>query len=110
MKKRVRAGIGRVLYSVPLDERMIRSPPTILRDVPDPRTGNATRQADLDALVIVLTASISGCETCVEMAALVEDRDEFFREFLSLPNGLPSHDSFSRLFRLIDPAVLSDGL
>lgn len=80
---------------------------TILRDVPDPRTGNATRHDLLDVLVIALTASICGCESCVEFADFAEDREELFREFLSLENGLPSHDTFSRLFRLIDPAALA---
>lgn len=41
------------------------------------------------------------------MADFAEDREALFREFLSLENGLPSHDTFSRLFRLIDPDALS---
>jgi predicted transposase YbfD/YdcC len=81
---------------------------TILRDVPDPRTGNATRHDLLDLLAIALTASICGCESCVEFADFAEDREQLFREFLSLENGLPSHDTFSRLFRLIDPQALSN--
>lgn len=80
---------------------------TILRDVPDPRTGNAQRHELLDVLTIALVASICGCESSVEMADFGEDREELFREFLSLENGLPSHDTFSRLFRLIDPQALS---
>src|SRR5208283_2070577 len=75
---------------------------TILRDVPDPRSGNATRHELLDILMIALTASICGCEGCVEFADFAEDREELFREFLSLQNGLPSHDTFSRLFRRLD--------
>ncbi|GJE02532.1 ISAs1 family transposase [Methylobacterium isbiliense] len=81
---------------------------TILSAVPDPRTGNATRHDLLDLLVIALTASLCGCESCVDIADFAEDREALFREVLSLPNGLPSHDTFSRLFRLIDPAALSD--
>jgi predicted transposase YbfD/YdcC len=80
---------------------------TILRGVTDPRRGNATRHALLDVLTIALTASICGCESCVEFADFAEDRETLFREFLSFKNGLPSHDTFSRLFRLIDPAALS---
>ncbi|MFD2714762.1 transposase family protein, partial [Tistrella mobilis] len=41
---------------------------TILRQVPDPRTGNARRHELLDILVIALTASICGCESCVDFA------------------------------------------
>jgi predicted transposase YbfD/YdcC len=80
---------------------------TILRGVTDPRSGNATRHDLLDVLSIALTASICGCESCVEYADFGEDREELFREFLSLKNGLPSHDTFSRLFRLLDPQALS---
>lgn len=80
---------------------------TILRGVADPRSGNAKRHELLDVLTIALTASICGCESCVEFADFAEDREELFREFLSLKNGLPSHDTFSRLFRLIDPTALS---
>lgn len=80
---------------------------TILRDVPDPRTGNATRHDLLDVLTIALVASVCGCESCVEFADFAEDREELFREFLALENGLPSHDTFSRLFRLLDPEALA---
>jgi predicted transposase YbfD/YdcC len=80
---------------------------TVLRDVPDPRSGNATRHELLDILMIALTASICGCEGCVEFADFAEDREELFREFLSLENGLPSHDTFSRLFRQIDLEALA---
>lgn len=75
----------------------------ILREVPDPRTGNAKCHALLDMLVIALAASVCGAETCVDFAEFAEDREELLREFLSLENGLPSHDTFSRLFRLLDP-------
>lgn len=54
-------------------------------------------------LVIALAASVCGAETCVDFAEFAEDREELLREFLSLDNGLPSHDTFSRLFRLLDP-------
>lgn len=80
---------------------------TILQDEPGPRSGNATRHELLDILMIALTASICGCEGCVEFADFAEDREELFREFLSLENGLPSHDTFSRLFRRLDPEALA---
>jgi predicted transposase YbfD/YdcC len=80
---------------------------SILHGVTDPRSGNATRHDLVDVLTIALTASICGCETCVEFADFGEDREDLFREFLSLKNGLPSHDTFSRLFRLLDPQALS---
>lgn len=79
----------------------------ILGTVPDPRTGDAQRHDLLEVLTIALVASICGCQTCVDMADFAEDREALFREFLRLEHGLPSHDTFSRLFRLIDPEALS---
>ena len=75
---------------------------TILAGITDPRSGNAQRHGLLDILVIALAASVCGGESCVDFA---EDREELLREFLSLENGLPSHDTFSRVFRLLDPAA-----
>lgn len=78
---------------------------TIFRDIPDPRTGNAQRHDLLDILTIALVASVCGAESCVDFAEFAEDREPLLREFLSLENGLPSHDTFSRVFRLLDPAA-----
>ena len=78
---------------------------TIFRDIPDPRSGNAQRHDLLDILTIALVASVCGAESCVDFAEFAEDREPLLREFLSLENGLPSHDTFSRVFRLLDPAA-----
>jgi predicted transposase YbfD/YdcC len=77
---------------------------TCFSDVPDPRTGNAVSHDFLEVLTIALTASVCGAETCVDFADFAVDREALFRSFLTLENGLPSHDTFSRLFRLIEPA------
>lgn len=76
-----------------------------LGEIPDPRRGNAQRHALLDILTIALVASICGAESCVDFAEYAEDREPLLREFLSLENGSPSHDTFSRVFRLLDPAA-----
>ena len=74
-----------------------------LGEIPDPRRGNAQRHELLDILAIALVASVCGAESCVDFAEFAEDREPLLREFLGLKNGLPSHDTFSRLFRLLDP-------
>lgn len=73
--------------------------------LPDPRTGNAQRHDLVDVLVIALTASICGAESCVDFAHFGRDRRALFAEFLSLRNGVPSHDTFSRVLRLLDPVA-----
>lgn len=76
-------------------------------DLPDPRTGNATRHDLLEVLTIALVGSICGAESCVDFADFARDREALFRDFLELKNGLPSHDTFSRLFRLLDPGAFA---
>ena len=75
--------------------------------LPDPRTGNATRHNLLEVLTIALVGSICGAESCVDFADFARDRETLFRDFLKLENGLPSHDTFSRLFRLLDPVAFA---
>ena len=70
------------------------------------RTRQPNHRHDLlDILTIALVASVCGAETCVDFAEFAEDREPLLREFLRLENGLPSHDTFSRVFRLLDPAA-----
>ena len=78
-----------------------------LGEIPDPRRGNAQRHELLDILAIALVASVCGAESCVDFAEFAEDREPLLREFLRLKNGLPSHDTFSRVFRLLDPAAFA---
>jgi hypothetical protein len=64
------------------------------------RSGNVTRHKLLDVVTIALIASICGADSCTDFAC---GREALFRYFLELPGGLPSHDTFSRLFRLLAP-------
>ena len=75
--------------------------------LPDPRTGNAKRHDLLEVLTIALTASICGAESCSDFADFAVDREALFRDFLRLEHGVPSHDTFSRIFRLLDPAAFA---
>ena len=72
-------------------------------DLDDPRTGNAARHKMLEMLVIALCSVLTGGDDCTDMAAFAETKLAFLRGFLELKHGAPSHDTFSRLFRLLDP-------
>ena len=73
-------------------------------ELADPRTGNAQRHDLLEILLIALAGVLAGAESCVDMAAFGRAKESFLRRFLALPGGIPSHDTFSRVFRLLDPA------
>ena len=72
-------------------------------EVDDPRTGNARRHDLVEILMIALCTALCGGDSCVDMADFAEAKEDVLREFLSLANGPPSHDTFSRVFRLLDP-------
>jgi transposase len=67
----------------------------------DPRTGNAGRHDLLEMLMIALCTVLSGGEDCTDMAEFARLKLGFLRGFLKLEHGAPSHDTFSRLFRLL---------
>ena len=73
-------------------------------DLEDPRTGNAGRHELLEILMIALCTVLSGGQTAVDMAIFAREKEAFLREFLTLEHGPPSHDTFSRVFRLLDAA------
>jgi hypothetical protein len=70
----------------------------------DPRTGNACLHDFYERLMIALCTVLCGGQCAVDMALFAKAKEPFLRGFLRLENGLPSHDTFSRLFRLLDPA------
>lgn len=72
-------------------------------DLEDPRKANA-RHALNEVLIIALCAMLCGGEDCSDMAVFGRAKEDFLRQFLKLPHGIPSHDTFSRVFRLLDPA------
>jgi predicted transposase YbfD/YdcC len=74
----------------------------VFRRLADPRAANA-RHDLLEVLVIALAAILCGAETCSDMAEFGQAKEGLLRLFLRLEHGIPSHDTFSRVFRLLDP-------
>ncbi len=71
-------------------------------DVPDPRAPNARHELS-ELLFIALAAVLCGAESCADMAEFGEAKEGLLRQVLRLEHGIPSHDTFSRVFRLLDP-------
>jgi predicted transposase YbfD/YdcC len=72
-------------------------------ELDDPRTGNAALHDFNELLMIALCSVLSGGQGAVDMGLYARAKEPFLRGFLKLSNGLPSHDTFSRLFRRLDP-------
>ncbi len=71
----------------------------------DPRVGRAKRHELLDLLLIAVCAMLCGAETFTEMAAFGRCKANWLATWLALPHGIPSHDTFNRVFGLIDPSA-----
>src|ERR1035438_6925983 len=74
----------------------------------DPRCGNAALHDFHELLLMALCCVLCGGQGAVDMAVFAEAKEPFLRSFLTLANGLPSHDTFSRLFRNLDPDQFRD--
>lgn len=73
-------------------------------EVIDPRQENARHDLH-EILMIALCTMLCGGEDCSDMQAFGEAKDPSLRQFLRLRHGIPSHDTFSRVFRLLDPVA-----
>jgi predicted transposase YbfD/YdcC len=82
---------------------------TVFADLPDPRIETANKLHKLtDILVIATCAVIAGADGWEEIAEYGNSKEAFFRRFLELPNGIPSHDTFERVFAKLDPDAFAD--
>jgi predicted transposase YbfD/YdcC len=78
-------------------------------DLPDPRIDRTKRHALTDLLVIALCAILCGADDFVAIQEWGQARQDWLRQRLGLilPNGIPSHDTFGRLFARLDPEAFT---
>jgi len=69
----------------------------------DPRVDRTKRHKLLDVIVITICGVICGADDWVSIEQFGNAKLEWFREFLELPTGIPSHDTFGRIFARLDP-------
>src|ERR687893_158779 len=69
----------------------------------DPRIDRTKRHALLDIVTIALCAVICGADSWVDVELFGQAKEAWLRTFLALPNGIPSHDTFGRVFARLDP-------
>lgn len=74
--------------------------------VTDPRVERTKLHLLRDILVIAICAVICGADTWVEMEAYGRAKEQWLRQFLALPNGIPSHDTFARVLARLKPEEL----
>jgi predicted transposase YbfD/YdcC len=86
----------------PLDDCAFRSH---FADLPDPRLDRCKRHGLFDVVTIALCAVLCGADTWVDVAEFGRSKEPWLQTFLDLPNGIPSHDTFGRVFAALDPTA-----
>lgn len=71
--------------------------------ITDPRQAKKTRHDLVEVLVVAVNGVLAGADTFVEIEAWANEKLDWFRQYLKLEHGIPSHDTLGRLFGLICP-------
>src|SRR5438445_9390979 len=71
----------------------------------DPRINRRRRHLLMDIIGIAICGVICGCDDWQQIAVFGKNRHDWLKQFLQLPNGTPSHDTFERVFDRLDPAA-----
>jgi len=69
----------------------------------DPRVEWSIQHKLIDIITIAICAVICGADTWVDIEAYGLAKSQWLKQFLELPNGIPSHDTFARVFARLDP-------
>ena len=72
-------------------------------NLPDPRVERTKQHLLIDIITIAICAVICGADSWVSMETYGQAKQQWLQQFLELPNGIPSHDTFARVFARIDP-------
>lgn len=73
------------------------------QDIPDPRINRRKLHSLLDIIVVSVCAIICGAKGFEEIELFGNERIQWLKQFLELKNGIPSHDTFGRVFGLLNP-------
>lgn len=85
-----------------MDENVAASISQYFAELPDPRRDHTRRHKLVDIVTMAICAVICGADDWEEVAFFAEVREAWLRTFLELPGGIPSHDTFWRVFRALD--------
>lgn len=86
-----------------MGEKDLRDLERIFAQVEDPRMERTKLHRLRDIIILAICGVLCGAEGWAEIEEFGKAKEAFFTELLALPNGIPSHDPFGRVFALIDP-------
>lgn len=101
----------------PLNKSLVRSTKELetsllsyFDEIPDPRAERTRKHLLKDIIIIAILAVIAGAEGWEDMENYGISKQQWLEEFLELPNGIPSDDTFRRVFEKLNPQVLEEKL
>ena len=77
-------------------------------ELPDPRVVGRCDHNLLDIIMIAICAVLCGAESWDDVEEFGLSKQAWLKQFLALPNGIPSHDTFRRVFSLLDAKAFQD--
>jgi predicted transposase YbfD/YdcC len=92
-----------------MEDQPVASIATHFGHLTDPRVARTRAHSLLDILTIAICAVLAGADGPTSMETFGKAKEEWLRGFLKLPNGIPSHDTFSRVLAHLKPAELQQG-
>lgn len=78
------------------------------KDLPDPRVNRTKAHELIDVLTIAICTLLCAGESCNDMEDFGNAKADWFKTFLTLRNGIPSHDTFNRVFAALDPQAFGE--
>lgn len=76
---------------------------SLFEDLPDQRQEWKIKHKLVDIIFIAVVATIADCDDWEEMEWFAHEKESWFRKYIELPNGIPSHDTIERVFSWLDP-------
>ena len=84
--------------------------PKFLKPLKDPRIDRCKRHILKDIITMAICAVLGGAESWTDIATFARHRQGWFQRFLTLPNGIPSHHTFRRVFNRLEPRAFQTSL
>ncbi len=91
-----------------MEERPAPAITSYFSDLEDPRSDHTRRHQLIDIITITVCGVICGADSWVELEQFGKSKEEWLKRFLELPNGIPSHDTFGRVFAQLDAQQFRD--
>jgi len=86
-----------------MEDNDLRDLESLFAQVEDPRMERTKLHRLRDIIILAICGVLCGADGWVEIEEFGKAKEAFFTDLLTLPNGIPSHDTFGRVFALIDP-------